>query len=60
MLREFCFFYICQCDQYLQNYVPAHEEEDEGNDAEDDDDHGQAREHCCSSEMIKYHEDQIQ
>ena len=33
---------------------PAHEEEDEGDDAEDDDDDRQPREHCRSSERIRY------
>ena len=38
----------------MKQELPAHEEEDEGDDAEDDDDHGQAREHCRSSESMKY------
>ena len=33
--------------------LPAHEEEDKGDDAEDDDNHCKAGEHCCCPDVIK-------
>ena len=33
--------------------LPAHEEEDEGDDAEDDDNHCEAGEHSCCPDIIQ-------
>ena len=33
--------------------LPAHEEEDKGDDAEDDDNHCEAGEHCCRPGIIQ-------
>ena len=39
---------------YRPRGLPAHEEEDEGDDAEDDDDHCKAGEHCCRPDVINF------
>ena len=59
VLQTFAFFMY-----FFQNHVdvlktvyrprglPAHEEEDKGDDAEDDDNHCEAGEHCCCPDVI--------
>ena len=61
ILHSFAFFNV-----FFQNHVhvlktvhrrrglPAHEEEDEGDDAEDDDNHCEAGEHCRRPDVINF------
>ena len=69
-LHGSCLFLFCTVLHFLmysfQNHVdvsktvyrprglPAHEEEDEGDDAEDDDDHCKAGEHCRRPDVINF------